>query len=375
MNRKRKRSLFAVTGCIIAAGAAAFLSLWRQPRLLLQSARVFCVVPAWRQGLGPTFKNYYWITADEALILPEQSAQNPGGIYRAGVGARGVLSGRLPFALAHAEGSVSISRDGNFMAYFDPRTEDRSELTIVRLDGKPVADCSWRAGVDTLTRIAWAPDGNGVVVLEDKPELCLKRFDIGSRRVEKTLLPRDLGIAYGDQSSLLGFTGPSTVLIARRGPAFQDVFPKGASGAQQPRINYPTMSLIEVSLPAPPRIIRTFAPAVPAAAAYGFVTLSPLGDKLLWGAFCVDHVTPLQTHLHNYLSLIPGEDTVFERAWISRLDGSSMRDLGTYEIPPDSPIRTASSPGPPWIIDPKWTPDGKRIGFIYKDRLFTISAE
>jgi hypothetical protein len=143
----------------------------------------------------------------------------------------------------------------------------------------------------------------------------------------------------------------------------------GSTGA----VNFPRLHLVEVSVSGPPRVIRKVSPRVPATECLGTVLLSPKGDRLLWAALCDQRASPFEVRLHRYLSFVPGEDTLVERGWVSAIDGGGMKEIGYYDVP--AAKAPAGKNNEPWILDPKWTPDGKRIGFVYKDKLMTVPVD
>ena len=62
-----------------------------------------------------------------------------------------------------------------------------------------------------------------------------------------------------------------------------------------------------------------------------------------------------------------------EEGWFCNFDGSDMKEVGYYNI--RGSIASPTSSNAPWIINAKWTPDGKRISFVYKDRLMTVPVD
>ena len=376
--RKPKNVAIAVAA-LLALCAAGVIGLAGSPKPVLRNARVFCEVPAWRgQQLPPTYNHYYWITNNEALVA---DGRNPTGFIRVGLDPSGRAEPPkpLPFAVTADNDLLSVSPDGRSVAYIQSVSRTPGVITqylVARsLDGRKVVKWVYDGRGD-LGAFVWTPDSSSLVALQCRPEACLRRFDLRSGRLEKIALPPELRLAYRENATLLGFTWRGALLAALGGAAFQNrrFFDDLSPGYGAYSANYPRMPLIELSLDGIPHAVRAFSPSLPEGAGVGFVELSPTGDRLFWGALCAKVPSPLEVRLHRYLAFVPGDPAVVERGWVSQLDGSGMKELGFYEIPSGNP-GPGNPAGPPWLIDPKWTPDGRRIGLVHGDRLLTIPAD
>jgi hypothetical protein len=382
MKQPRKKRILIYAATVLALGIATIIYLAERPKLVLQTARLFCVVPPWTgQQLAPSFNHFYWLANNAALIVPGSGPNAPSGLYRVTSDPAGRAGTPVPFVFpptSMAGDDISVSPDGRYLACLVVVKSGTSpfQLVVRQMDGNTLVHRDWKMDVpNNIGEFAWDPDSQSLLTLQFRPEPWLMRFFIHTGRRQQVPLPPGLPLSDLGNSSILGFTERATLIIARAGPSFQDRAFSGAFGTSSGiTTNIPRIPLIEISLSQCPKIVRTFAPAVPSGAGIGIIALSPRGDRLFWSALCANRPSPLQVRLHRYFSFVPGDTTVVEKGWVSRLDGSGMKELGYYEIPPGTP-GVANPAGPPWIIDPKWTPDGKRIGFVYKDRLMTIPAE
>ncbi len=371
-SRGRPKSAPLVAMCLIIVAALAAVYLDGRAKPILESARVFCHVPRWAQyELGPTDEHYLWIDNEKALILPHEDYGITGGPYVESHPTGSSSRRPLPLSLPSWAAAVTVSPNGKYAAYFDRRSQfapgNRYDLVVSQLDGRQIAHCEWTGDVRTGP-CAWTQDSSGIVMVQNLPAPCLKRLSVVTGRVETAALPRDPALwrdgapdfsstGFASRCRVLGFTAPYTLVIAPRGVVSQNAM----------------VPLVEISTTTPIQITRKFTFAIPAGAEMGTLELSPTGDRLFWGAMCYDRMPPW-VWLQLIARLIPGEGAWVERGWVCRLDGSGMREIGYYTIPAAS----AGSSGPvdpPWIIDPKWTPDGKRISFVYADKLMTVPVD
>jgi len=93
------------------------------------------------------------------------------------------------------------------------------------------------------------------------------------------------------------------------------------------------------------------------------VLVAPHADNVGW-VFHRHYVSPLLTELHRLglpIRLTPAEETM---VYVSRADGTEMREIGTTSTPQDANQD----------VEIKWLPGGKRLSFVYKNMLYTVSA-
>ena len=97
-------------------------------------------------------------------------------------------------------------------------------------------------------------------------------------------------------------------------------------------------------------------------------SLSPKGDRLFLGVASMRH-TPWLCRLHERFNWIPRGKYGVEQGWVMNLDVSGKHLIGEFTVPMEVGKER------PWIVDPKWTPDGKKISFLYDDGIYTIPAD
>ena len=372
----------AAVASVLAIAIAAVIYVSRRPKPALQAAQLFCIVKPWAgTQLAPTYNHYYWLADNEALIVPDVDQHGAGSLFRVGLDADGKARLPVPLALSlpvTAGETLSISPNGRYVATIDttakPGGAMQNYLCVRALDGKMLVKCTCAS--TSIGALAWSKDSASVVAMENQPKANLKRVLISTRHVENIALPADLRFTKDENGAILGFTDHGTVLLGGQGLVAQDrdFFGPASTELGRSKVTHPHAELVELSMDGRAKIVRRLSLPAPPGAEYGFIVLSPKGDRLFWGTLCGSKPSPLEVWLHRYLSFVPGDETATEQGWVSRVDGTEMKELGFYEIPSGQPS-TANPAGPPWIIDPKWTPDGKRISFIYKDRLLTVPAE
>jgi hypothetical protein len=302
------------------------------------------------------------------VLVVDDYRSDPSKLFSIAVANDGVAGtpDQIPLAGTVPLGCISVSPNGKYLAYVRPNTKQHWFLEVRVLGSGHTIRCPWMPEIRREAwpggpngRLVWSPDSSCVCELHPLPKPHIRRFSIKSERVDEIPLSADVRIDDPEKCDVLGFAGSDTLLVAPGGDYFEH--------------SYPLLTLVEISLSRPSKVIRTYNPRVPEVNCYGRIVLSPRGDRLLWASLNINRVSSLQVRLHRYLPFVPGEDTAFERGSVSALDGKGLQEIGTYNIP------LSKTPGPnsnePWILDPKWTPDGKRIGFVYKDRLMTVPVD
>lgn len=112
---------------------------------------------------------------------------------------------------------------------------------------------------------------------------------------------------------------------------------------------------------------RIWSVPVPRDALRGDISVSPLGDKLLW-MLVTPRPTLLEDLLHRLMPQRPWPSRQHVVWRISRMDGSHIRDIGAYDT--FDPEHYADT----WIW-PQWTPDGRHLSFVKNGSLYLLPAD
>lgn len=381
--RRGFRTALAALLCTVALAVAAWVLLERKPKPALKIARLFGVVKQWNDR-NWNEGDYFWLDNDHTLFVCGNSGA-PRRYLRVIGSQSNPSSGTstlLPFTTSGY--MPSLSPDGRCIVSFewgpDLRRPRKGLLTVRRMDGTTILRKEWPSDLSYLFWTGnwfWAPDSSSLYQLSNSRDY-IARLSLKTGRLENTALPAHLLTGNQFSRNVLGFSDHGTLLLANGGgahfgiPVYVSV---GFAAAASP-VNVPTMSLLEVSLGRTVRLVRTFSPTLPPGGGSGSFQLSPQGDRLFWNVFYKETVSPLQARIHHFLPFVPGGGAIAQRCWVSRLDGSGMKEIG-YNFPPAAARRPNTNPPSieGWIYDPKWTPDGKRISFYYNGRIMTMPAE
>src|SRR5262249_25318985 len=120
---------------------------------------------------------------------------------------------------------------------------------------------------------------------------------------------------------------------------------------------------LAVDLTANPPTVKNLPFAVPPNADIEEIALSPQGDRLAWKT---NTWNDWRSALSAFTSGQPQGRNIIYAIWVSRLDGSGMRELGSE--------RLTTAGGSP-IEHLRWLPDGKSVSFVYNNALYTIPAD
>lgn len=356
----------------------ALLLLWAgQPRRFQEIATPVCLVPEWRnQIIYPSFGNYFWLSNTELLIRSTDDSQPP-VYYRQRLStASQPLSRRLCLPLAkQQEGILGISPDGKWAAVSGTDKMDKT-ITIIALDGSHQKIWKYRDfGLQTIS--FWMPDSQRFVIVGtpdgSKPGTpsIARIYSVDRDRPQSVSVPA-LKNLTGNNTGFVGFTSSGKAVFQLNNPWFQS----GRLGGGGP-MNYPNVPLVEIDLNqqvrgAPPRF---FSLHVPRGMDFGMLFLSPKGDRIFWGGFALADPPPWNKWLNHWIPAVKAEQRLIETGWISDADGSHSHQLGYYEIPGDlNQPNPPGSKGPAWVLEPRWSPDGKRISFLHDDSIYTVPA-
>jgi hypothetical protein len=96
---------------------------------------------------------------------------------------------------------------------------------------------------------------------------------------------------------------------------------------------------------------------------------SPSGDRIAW-VFDYRRTAPWGAWFRRFLPFAP-DSRQEESLWVSRADGTQMREIGYVEI-----MRTdGEDEYDDDIGSVEWTPDGKHLGFLYRRVFYTVPAD
>ena|SRR5579871_5556216 len=392
--RKKQRAIgaFLLAGI---AGALVWRFLPREPTLLRQATCVASDIRPFYVGKPPTvaeYDPYFWKSPHEALLfhltmhvppqcrvelydtatgaqrlmpafsrLFQQSAVSDMRIVQwfegpgHDPGARGVIGGTF-------RSVCSVSPDGKWMLYYNcvGGANNPFRPMAIALDG------SWRivwpvlpeSRYSVALRPFWLPDSRRwAEILYDNTTR--KRLEAvyglnGEHHVQAVAWEK------GDaEQETCGVTRSGSVLVRKYTPQSSPIRAVTFTAWDLPdiladRANAPTRAHT-LTIPMPAHTIDTngLAPR-----------LSPQGDRLAW-VLILDNAPPEPAWLQRLRSWFGQGKQRTMGLWVSGLDGSAMREIG----------HIAYRPGDEVPQDIRWTPDGKRLSFLYKGALYTVPVD
>lgn len=100
------------------------------------------------------------------------------------------------------------------------------------------------------------------------------------------------------------------------------------------------------------------------------ITLSRDGDHIAW-MYRVVWEPPYRRFLARWLPFCKSTPDITDELWVSRLDGSQMRRIGAIDQGHDVNILPVYT-GPEQL---RWSPDGRRISFVYNKGVYVIEVK
>jgi hypothetical protein len=118
-----------------------------------------------------------------------------------------------------------------------------------------------------------------------------------------------------------------------------------------------------------PLPVQTIKVKLPEGATLHWIKVS-LQQKSILYHLTISRTPPLFTWLHRILPKLDIKSSETEGIWISRADGSGMREIGHLPRP------SAATGNSDELLDYfDWLPDGKQISFVYQGTLYVVPAE
>ena len=126
------------------------------------------------------------------------------------------------------------------------------------------------------------------------------------------------------------------------------------------------VQLYDIALGSDPPSVNTCTLTLPAAWSAMDLALSPSGDRLAWKT--IGNRRPFPDFVLRLLPFIDPSPRPVIGLWVSRVDGSDLHEIGDE----DAPVIDG------WdqhLYDLGWTPNGKRVSFIFHGSLWTAPAD
>ncbi len=421
----------AVFGTALAIPIAWALATRERP--LLAQASAVASTSEWKHAgwprRGPA--RHFWLTEREVALERWGRAGLQLVRYDTRTKRQAPLS---PLSLLNggALRGARLSPDGKWLLFWERSRGRGSGMVAAALDGSqritwPAA--RWSGG-GFAGQAVWAPDSRGwawVATGRGRPRATIFSLDNPRQERAVSLLGTGAAAAPANRAGhVLGYLsgqGEPRFLLTMQdtggffpwtffgeenyfhfppaipAPAARAPGPPGAAAPAAPKPPAVTLLAFDLTNGSLPRPIRV---PLPPGTTMGTVTLSPRGDHLAW-LLERETESPLVPLVRRFLPKHPWASRPRTRTaslWVSRTDGSDLRRIGAIELEPlplpSSPsvrgaagvryhlyhthhtlllyhLRTLSRrddvPG-----GLRWTPDGKRLSFVYDGTLWAVPA-
>ncbi len=354
-----KRRILTVAIIAIFSGAALYLSTRPRDRdLLLTAAQV--------TGPRKWGMHYFWLSDREILTFEKGGSS---GVRAVKIDARSGNEATLDklsatFRGFSPEGEMHLSPDRKSLLWnwsgpgSQPRTR-RWGTAISGLDGSLKVDN--RPG----DNLAWLPDSSGWVRLTNKRGVAYVQVcKLSELRADGIAIGRLTGSPIQSTGIATPFGGFVALGTDRDGRLISSNLP--------PYLTSTHLAFVYGLNTVHPEQSRNLR-SIKLSGQQDFISaaLSPLGDRIVWQTYEMSLSPDLPDFILRRLHFIHQKPISNTRIWISNGDGSGMRLLGRLEGAPMPYMRVPTN-----IVENfAWTPDGKRVSFLYDSKLLTVSVE
>ena len=331
-----------VFGLVIAGGG-------EPDRSLLDRATPVASTKGWFWQPFLSYPDYAWLS-DHEVLYAQQTLDGYRHLVRLDLRTGSALPVKALDPITYGS-LLNVSPDGNWLLWM-PQNEAGSWYAVTSSDGSRSFRRLPNAYNDNL---AWLPGNRKwATVAGTGAQLNLDVSSIDDTTINHVTTD----IPSEGARSLLGFSSIGQAVLCPESKFYVGSYR---------RVKTLPLTLLDIRhSPAASQTINVPVPAQPDAQD-GAIRLSPDGSRLLWSEVAFPNIPPqilgfllkLPIPIQSIVHLQTGRRL---NVWISRLDGSGLRNVGVLQ----------EERGREFGTDIKWTPDGKHISFIHGGRLYTM---
>jgi hypothetical protein len=346
MHTGKGRRLWLV-GLMLLGGLFAVLRLWPSNDPLLERATKVAALGEWE-------RDYFWLSDREFLLFrPTPGTRLGDRLYRHDVvtGQEEPLTAltRLYNQTNDWVTSEEVSPDGKWLLWAD--TKDHAFAAT--LDARRLLQWRLEIGFDP---VHWEGDSRHWIEL-------VRTYDDKHAVLHDVQMPHSRTRLEFGSADVIGWNDAceERILSERHMLIW---FSNGSMDSEFSPIFY------DISLNKATKPTRMYNLPLPPGAICSEMEFSSQGDRVAL-LLRFKRVALFDSWLHRLLPAYKPTPHSYAEIWISRLDGSSMRELAHTEHTDESnPGRNRDQV----LNSIHWLPDGKRLSFVYKDALWTVPA-
>ena len=376
MSANVKQVIRRVVSSALVSGIVALfcLFLWQsRTPLLIERAKKVVEVPEWRNEKLTSREHYMWLSSNEFAYITGSDIGKPVFHRQTEKGVRKRLHPTLVrhlFDRFYEDFVMKIEKNLNCRGSL-VRSNSRQLFLVLmnRADTREIKiDLKEFLQLDDRWENCWSQDGKTLYVT------CLNRdvmfqIDPETGSAERLQIASSKSVTGQSRDcKLCGITKQGRLLIAIN-PMITTYSQAGVrSGEKEETFRFLEAGFGNESGYSRQFNIKTPFPFTNNRGNTGLAIAVPsrICDRLLIGSL-VWRQDPISSWLHSKFPGVPDNSGYFEEAWVGKMDGSDMRLIGTM---PMGDVNQEK----PWAIEPLWSPDDRRISFIYGDGIYVVEA-
>ncbi|HZT42437.1 MAG TPA: hypothetical protein VFA07_09605 [Chthonomonadaceae bacterium] len=264
--------------------------------------------------------------------------------------------------------SVHVSPDGKQVLWAD----SNGGLYSASVDGSGFRRW-WKADDANLGELFWLSDSHQWVCLKLVRRNIL--FAVDSAHIYSLLTSQQTPVRIVPASRLLRQKslvlesfGPATTARAWDGGILLNFAVYHTQPLSNVNLHFDKLEILPLNIDKEVSFPHAYALTFPNQVTFINAIASPQGDRIAWET--LEHRVPAWSALlHRILPAYKPQELNIFALKVSRLDGSQTQIVGTMEMPPGD----QDSNDVPQEL--RWTPDGKRLSFLYHRAIWTVPTD